>query len=77
MAGDPLQRFVFVKKNNWVCDIFHFSLLAVYGYRKFSHGTPSGNKHHLLNLSSENNPSCLGYIGDYTTQLYWDYNEPL
>ena len=22
-------------------------------------------------------PSCLGYIGDYTTQLYVDYNKPL
>ena len=22
------------------------------------------------NLNSEKNPSCLGYIGDYTTQLY-------
>ena len=23
------------------------------------------------------NPGCLGYIGDYTTQLYGDYNKPL
>ena len=23
------------------------------------------------------NPGCLGYIGDYTTQLYRDYNKPL
>ena len=22
-------------------------------------------------------PGCLGYIGDYTTQLYRDYNKPL
>ena len=22
------------------------------------------------------NPSCLGYIGDYTTQLNGDYNKP-
>ena len=22
-------------------------------------------------------PGWLGYIGDYTTQLYWDYNKPL
>ena len=28
-------------------------------------------------LSNENNPGCLGYIGDYTTQLYRDYNKPL
>ena len=23
------------------------------------------------------NPGCLGYIGDYTTQLYRDYSKPL
>ena len=23
------------------------------------------------------NPGCLGYIGDYTTQLYGDYFKPL
>ena len=23
------------------------------------------------------NPNCLGYIGDCTTQLYGDYNEPI
>ena len=29
-------------------------------------------------LSNEKNPDCLGYIiGDYTTQLYRDYNKPL
>ena len=22
-------------------------------------------------------PGCLGYIGDYTTQLFRDYNKPL
>ena len=27
--------------------------------------------------SNEKNPSCLGYIGDYATQLYGDYNKPL
>ena len=29
------------------------------------------------NLSNERNPGWLGYIGDYTTQLYRDYNKPL
>ena len=24
---------------------------------------------------NEKNPSCLGYIGDYTTQLNGDYNK--
>ena len=28
-------------------------------------------------LSHEKNPGCLGDIGDYTTQLYGDYNKPL
>ena len=28
------------------------------------------------NLSNEKNTGCLGYIGDYTTQLYRDYNKP-
>ncbi len=28
-------------------------------------------------LSHEENPGWLGYIGDYTTQLYGDYNKPL
>ncbi len=28
-------------------------------------------------MSNEKNPGWLGYIGDYTTQLYRDYNTPL
>ena len=28
-------------------------------------------------VSNEKNPGWLGYVGDYTTQLYRDYNEPL
>ena len=28
-------------------------------------------------LSNEKNPGCLVYIGDYTTQLYRDFNKPL
>ena len=27
--------------------------------------------------SSVENPGWLGYIGDYTTQLYGDYNKPI
>ena len=30
-----------------------------------------------LHLSNEKNPGWLGYVGDYTTQLYRDYNKPL
>ena len=37
---------------------------------------------HCLGLYNDpenypNNPGCLGYIRDYTTQLYRDYNKPL
>ena len=28
-------------------------------------------------MSNEKNPGCLGYIGDYTTQLCGGYNKPL
>ena len=28
-------------------------------------------------VSNEKNPGCLGYIGDYTTQLYRDFSKPL
>ena len=31
----------------------------------------------LAQLSNEKNPGYLLYIGDYTTQLYGDYNKPL
>ena len=31
----------------------------------------------ILDLSNEKNPSWLGDVGDYTTQLYRDYNKPL
>ena len=28
-------------------------------------------------LSNENYPGWLGYVGDYTTQLYGDFNKPI
>jgi len=31
----------------------------------------------VFHLSHEKFPGCLGYIGDYTTHLYGDYNKPL
>ena len=31
----------------------------------------------ILDLSNEKNPGWLGDVGDYTTQLYRDYNKPL
>ena len=33
--------------------------------------------HTNYHLSNEKNLGWLGYIGDYTTQLYRDYNKPL
>ena len=46
---------------------------------------PSGDLRRMLGkverifsqMSSIQNPGCLGSIGDYTTQLYRDYNKPL
>ncbi len=35
------------------------------------------NTQALGQLSNEKYPGCLGYMGDYTTQLYGDYNKPL
>ena len=29
-----------------------------------------------VQVSNEQNPGWLGYIGGYTTQIYRDYNEP-
>ena len=29
------------------------------------------------NMSHEKNPGWLGFIGDYTIQLYGDFNKPL
>ena len=31
----------------------------------------------FFHMSSVENPGWLGYIGDYTTQLYGDYNKPI
>ena len=30
-----------------------------------------------FNLSNEKAAGCFGYIGDYTIQLYRDYNKPI
>ena len=37
---------------------------------------PCFGKNHYQ-MSSEKTPGYLGYIGDYTTQVYRDYNKPL
>ena len=36
-----------------------------------------GSQGTCFQLSSDQNPGYQLYIGDYTTQLYWDCNEPL
>ena len=39
--------------------------------------TNSSQKSSKNHVSNEKNPGWLDYIGDYTTQLYRDYNKPL
>ena len=39
--------------------------------------TGSAQKINQTQMSNEKNPGWFGYIGDYTTQLYRDYNKPL
>ena len=42
------------------------------------HGLPSSKVgFSTWYMSNEKNPGCLGYTGDYITQLYRDYNRPL
>ena len=40
-------------------------------------GNPKRKGLYSNHPSNEKNPGCLGYIGDYTTQLYRDFNKPL
>ena len=40
-------------------------------------GTTPCQESWFIQVSSEKNPRCLGYIGQYTTQLYRDYDKPL
>ncbi len=36
-----------------------------------------GDKFQQINMTNESAPGCLGYLGDYTTQLYRDYSTQL
>ena len=38
---------------------------------------PLTNMFSYLQMSNEKNPCCLGCIGDYTTQIYGDFNKPI
>ena len=29
----------------------------------------------IRRCNEKRDPGCLGYLGEYTTQLYWDYNK--
>ena len=40
-------------------------------------GTSPTEYEFQIYLSNEKNLRWLGYIGDYTTQIYRDYNRPL
>ena len=57
----------------------HVSIVENPGWSMFLYRTQKvyrlvSQKHQM---SNEKNPSCLGYRGDYTTQLYGDYNKPI
>ena len=56
--------------NNW--PFFRFQLLG-FGCHNLMHFSYEITGLGRNNLSNENNPWCLGYIGDYMTQLYGDY----
>ena len=44
----------------------------------FQLGGSNNTDHQVgLHVSNEKNPVLWRYIGDYTTQLYRDYNKPL
>ena len=48
-----------------------------WGQRSAGWGTLRKDAEKFHHLSNEKNLGWLGYIGDYTTQLYTDYNKPL
>ena len=45
--------------------------------RNYMHPVPPKMKSEINQLKNEKKSGCLRYIGDYTTQLYGDYNKPL
>ncbi len=68
-AAEALYREMMQRKLRFVVDFWFYGL--------GSHGM---NVHHHFSthhLSNEKNPGCFRYIGDYTTQLYRDYNKPV
>ena len=52
---------------------WHKTICDTYGHTD----DPQEVLYSIFQLSNEKNPGWLGYLGDYTTQLYGDYNKPL
>ena len=55
-----------------ICDSFNESSDSFLGFQRCT-----STETRPCNPEHENNPGCLGYIVDYTTQLCGDYNKPL
>ena len=53
------------------------SSIAKNDSRQVERKGPDWNDLVAKHLSNEKSSGWLGYIGDYTTQLYGDYNKPL
>ena len=47
------------------------------GFRRTPNGARVEDIHFQNQMSNEKKPGCLGFLGDYTTQLCGDYNNPL
>ena len=70
--GTGICFYMFIIKINlyldWMCGFW-----VIFFYR-FYHGI---HHHEKTPFEQWKKPGWLGYIGDYTTQLYRDYNKPI
>ena len=69
----------FENTNSWRCfevkwKVFQLKMLQ---FQRLAEPDVFGELSHQLHMSNEKNLGCLGYIGDYTTQLYGDCKKPL
>ena len=82
--------FLFPRWDMWIpWWVFHHVSLILLPYlhlwiynnlthqRRFFPTKDIQSPHIDTHLSKEKKPGCLGYGGDYTTQLYREYNKPL
>ena len=67
LADDDFFNLCDLRRLNWLFALL-WAFLSLWGT------SPAASM--VANLG-EKNPSCLGYIGACTTQLYWEYNNPL